>query len=64
MEGILIRQEKPEFHSAMARARAMVSEPYCPPLTQREVFSVYRQCRDSGNVFLRCSIGAALRTTD
>lgn len=44
--------EKPDFREAMQRAREFVKQHHEPPITRREVYSVYRQTK-SGNIVFR-----------
>lgn len=55
--GIFIEDKKPAFAEAMARAREIIASGFNPPLTRAEVFTIYRQCRVGGAIFLRCTFG-------
>jgi hypothetical protein len=56
---ITISTTKPPFKEAMKRARAICEGVGGAPLTQPELFRVFRSCKDGGNVILRCTISGA-----
>ncbi len=53
-KGIEVITIKPDFKSAMKRARAFCSKQMFPPISRSEMYSVYRSSKNSGMIFFRC----------
>jgi len=51
---MIFTTEKPDFKQAMGRARTICLTPMEPPITRKEIYSVYRMAK-TGCIFFRCT---------